>query len=77
MPVGQITFPPISIAPSIYKISKQKVWSILKSIPNDAWVAQIATTTSRENLISGTPVFIFCGAWVVRHRIFATKIRIL
>jgi hypothetical protein len=33
--------------------------------------------TSRENLICGAPVFIFCGAWVVRHRIFATEIRIL
>jgi hypothetical protein len=46
MPVGQITFPSISIAPSIYKISNQKVWSVLKAIPNDAWVPQIATTTS-------------------------------
>jgi hypothetical protein len=38
---------------------------------------EIPPFTSRENLSSGAPVFIFCGAWVVRHRIFTTKIRIL
>jgi hypothetical protein len=33
--------------------------------------------TSRENLFCGAPKYAFCGAWVVLHRIFATKISIL
>jgi hypothetical protein len=33
--------------------------------------------TSRENLLCGAPKYAFCGAWVVLHRIFATKISIL
>jgi hypothetical protein len=41
------------------------------------WEYELNAITSRENLICGAPVFIFCGAWVVCHIIFATKIRIL
>jgi hypothetical protein len=41
---------------------------LLPAIPED---------TSRENLICGAPIYVFCGAWVVLHRIFATKISIL
>jgi hypothetical protein len=33
--------------------------------------------TSRENLFCGAPIYAFCGAWVVLHRIFATKISFL
>jgi hypothetical protein len=33
--------------------------------------------TSRENLFCGAPKYAFCGAWVVLHRIFATKISFL
>jgi hypothetical protein len=42
------------------------------------WVAcGPSKPTSRENLFCGAPKYAFCGAWVVLHRIFTTKISIL
>jgi hypothetical protein len=42
---------------------------------NERYIIEIYT--SRENLICDAPIYVFCGAWVVLHRIFATKISIL
>jgi hypothetical protein len=35
------------------------------------------SSSSRENLFCGAPKYALYGAWVVLHRIFATKISIL
>jgi hypothetical protein len=32
---------PKVLSPSIYAISKQKTWNVLKAITNDAWVLQL------------------------------------
>jgi hypothetical protein len=61
---------------SMRLLHKTNIEKMEKSIRSFLWAGNSGHTT-RENLICGAPIIVFCGAWVVHHRIFITKISIL